>query len=72
MLHSIVLAASVGGAFVHPHPAPPADLPVAVYQQRRARLMAETGDCMAVIASQGEVNGTPLGIQSVHPLRGGH
>ena len=57
MLHSIVLAATVGGAFVHPHPAPPADLPVAVYQQRRARVMAEIGDCVAVIASQGEVNG---------------
>jgi Xaa-Pro aminopeptidase len=57
MLHSIVLAATVGAAFVHPHPAPPADLPVAVYQQRRARVMAEIGDCVAVIASQGEVNG---------------
>jgi Xaa-Pro aminopeptidase len=57
MLLSLVLAAGVGGAFVHPHPAPPADLPVAVYQQRRARVMAEIGDCAAVIASQGEVNG---------------
>jgi Xaa-Pro aminopeptidase len=57
MLHSIVLAATVGGAFVHPHPAPAAELPVAVYQQRRARVMAEIGDCVAVIASQGEVNG---------------
>jgi Xaa-Pro aminopeptidase len=57
MLHTLVLAATVGGAFVHPHPAPPADLPVTVYQQRRARVMAEIGDCAAVIASQGEVNG---------------
>jgi Xaa-Pro aminopeptidase len=57
MLLSLVLAATVGGSFVHPHPAPPADLPVAIYQQRRARVMAEIGDCVAVIASQGEVNG---------------
>jgi Xaa-Pro aminopeptidase len=57
MLLSLVLAATVGGSFVHPHPAPPADLPVAIYQQRRARVMAEIGDCAAVIASQGEVNG---------------
>src|SRR5476649_1612195 len=57
MLHSLVLAASLGGAFVHPNPAPAADLPVAIYQQRRARVMADIGDCIAVIASQGEVNG---------------
>jgi Xaa-Pro aminopeptidase len=57
MLHSLLLAATIGGGFVHPNPAPPADLPVAVYQQRRARVMAEIGDCIAVISSQGEVNG---------------
>jgi Xaa-Pro aminopeptidase len=57
MLYSLVLAATVGGAFVHPSSTPPADLPVAVYQQRRARVMAEIGDCIAVISSQGEVNG---------------
>jgi Xaa-Pro aminopeptidase len=57
MLYSLVLAATVGGAFVHPNPTPPAELPVTVYQQRRARVMAEIGDCIAVISSQGEVNG---------------
>jgi Xaa-Pro aminopeptidase len=57
MLHSLVLAAAIGGAFVHPNPVPPADLPVAVYEQRRARVLAELGDCVAIISSQGEVNG---------------
>ena len=44
-------------SFVHPNPAPPPELPVAVYQQRRARLLAQLGDCAALISSQGEVNG---------------
>jgi Xaa-Pro aminopeptidase len=57
MLHTLVLAATIGGAFVHSNPTPPADLPVAIYQQRRARLLAEIGDCVAIISSQGEVNG---------------
>src|SRR5271154_1760026 len=57
MLNSLVLAAAVGGGFVHPNPAPPADLPVAIYEQRRARVLGQLGDCVAVIASQGEVNG---------------
>jgi len=57
MLHSLVLAAAIGGTFVHPNPVPPADLPVAVYEQRRARVLAELGDCVAIISSQGEVNG---------------
>jgi len=57
MLHLLVLAASLGGNFVHPDPAPPADLPAAVYRQRRARVMSQLGGCAAVIASQGEVQG---------------
>lgn len=57
MLNSLVLAATIGGAFVHPNPTPPADLPVAIYEQRRARVLAQLGDCVAVISSQGEVNG---------------
>ena len=57
MLHSLVLAATIGGTFVHPTPLPPADLPVAIYEQRRARVLSELGNCVAIISSQGEVNG---------------
>ena len=57
MLAGIVLTAAVSGNFVHPAPTPPADLPVEIYQNRRARLMAALGGCMAVLSSQGEVSG---------------
>jgi Xaa-Pro aminopeptidase len=57
MLTMLALASALSGNFVHPQPAPPADLPVAVYQARRTRLMAELGDCVAVISSQGVVEG---------------
>jgi Xaa-Pro aminopeptidase len=57
MLDLLVLAAGLNGSFVHPNPAPPPELPVAVYQQRRARLLAQLGDCAALISSQGEVSG---------------
>ena len=57
MLTTLVLASALSGNFVHPQPLPPADLPVTVYQGRRARLLAELGDCMAVISSQGAVQG---------------
>jgi Xaa-Pro aminopeptidase len=57
MLNALLLAANLSGNFAHPNPTPPPELPVAVYQQRRGRLLAELGDCAAVISSQGEVNG---------------
>jgi hypothetical protein len=57
MLLALALTASVGTAFVHPNPTPPADLPVSIYQERRARLLAELGGCVAVISAQGEVSG---------------
>jgi Xaa-Pro aminopeptidase len=57
MLDLLVLAAGLNGSFVHPNPAPAPELPVAVYQQRRARLLAQLDDCVALISSQGEVNG---------------
>src|SRR5260221_1997521 len=57
MLTTLALASALSGNFVHPQPAPPADLPVAVYQGRRARMLAELGDCVAVISSQGVVQG---------------
>lgn len=56
MLAALALAASLNAPFVHPTPTPAADLPVAVYQQRRARLLKELGGCAAVISSQGEAN----------------
>src|SRR5882724_11153385 len=57
MLTTLALASALSGNFAHPHPVPPADLPVAVYQGRRARLLDELGDCVAVISSQGAVQG---------------
>jgi Xaa-Pro aminopeptidase len=57
MLTTLALASALSGNFVHPQPAPAADLPVAVYEGRRARLLAELGDCVAVISSQGAVEG---------------
>jgi len=54
MLTTFVLA--VGVAFVHPLPQPPAELPVTVYQQRRARLLTELGECAALISAQGTSN----------------
>jgi Xaa-Pro aminopeptidase len=57
MLESLVLAAALSGNFVHPNPTPPPDLPVAVYRERRERVLAALGGCTAVIASQGEVQG---------------
>jgi len=62
MLTTLALASALSGNFVHPQPAPPADLPVAVYQGRRARLLAELGDCVAVISSQGVVEGNHGGL----------
>ena len=56
MLTTLMLAAAAGG-FAHPNPTPPADLPPAVYRQRRARVMAELGGCVAVIASRGDMQG---------------
>jgi len=57
MLTLLILAAGISGGFVHPQPSPAADLPVTVYEHRRARLLSELGDCAALISSQGEVSG---------------
>jgi Xaa-Pro aminopeptidase len=57
MLSALIVTAAVAGGFVHPQPAPPADLPVDVYQARRARVLAELGGCIGVLSSQGEVSG---------------
>jgi Xaa-Pro aminopeptidase len=57
MLELIVLASALGGNFVHQNPTPPPDLPVAVYEHRRERVLAALDGCAAVIGSQGEVQG---------------
>jgi Xaa-Pro aminopeptidase len=57
MLSPLLLAAAVGGGFIHPQPTPSADLPVEVYQARRARVLEELDGCVGVLSSQGEVNG---------------
>jgi Xaa-Pro aminopeptidase len=57
MLSTLLLAATLSAGYQHPNPTPPAELPVAVYQQRRARVLAELGDCAAIISSQGQVAG---------------
>ena len=57
MLSALLLHAAVAGGFVHPQPSPPAQLPVEVYQARRARVLAELGGCIGVLSSQGEVSG---------------
>ena len=57
MLAAMILNAAIGTGFVHAVPSPPADIPVEVYQNRRARLMAALGGCLAVISAQGEVSG---------------
>jgi Xaa-Pro aminopeptidase len=54
---ALLVNAAAALSFVHPLPTPPADLPVALYQARRAQLMTALGNCATVISSQGEVNG---------------
>lgn len=50
-------AAAFGGGFTHPAPSPAADLPAAVYRERRDRVLKRLDGCIGVIASQGEVSG---------------
>jgi Xaa-Pro aminopeptidase len=50
-------AAALGASFAHPTPSPPADLPAAVYRERRDRVMKALGGCIGVVAAQGEVSG---------------
>ena len=57
MLSTILMAAALGGAFQHPSPNPPPELPPSVYRERRERVMKALDGCMAVIAAQGETSG---------------
>jgi Xaa-Pro aminopeptidase len=54
---SLIMAAALGAGFEHPNPTPPAELPVQVYQERRARVMKALDGCVGVLAAQGEVSG---------------
>jgi Xaa-Pro aminopeptidase len=57
MLSLVLTAAAVAGSFQHPTPTPPADLPAAVYRDRRERVMKSLDGCIGILASQGEVSG---------------
>jgi Xaa-Pro aminopeptidase len=57
MLSEFILSAALAKGFEHPQPAPPPELPVEIYQQRRARVMAELDGCVALISAQGVAQG---------------
>jgi Xaa-Pro aminopeptidase len=57
MIGLILAATALSAGFQHPTPTPPADLPVQVYQERRARVMKALDGCVGIIAAQGEVSG---------------
>ena len=57
MLTTLFAAAALAGGFQHPTPTPAADLPAAVYRERRDRVMQALGGCIGVIEAQGEVSG---------------
>jgi hypothetical protein len=54
----MLLALLLAAPFTHPSPQPPSELPVAIYQERREKVMRELGGCAAAIAAQGE----PVGV----------
>jgi len=57
VLAALILNAAMATTFVHPELTPPPGMPVEVYQNRRAKVIAALGGCVAVISSQGEVSG---------------
>ena len=57
MLTAVILSAALAANFVHPQPAPAADLPAATYRQRRERVMSSLEGCITVVGSQGETSG---------------
>lgn len=57
MLSLVLAAAAVAASFQHPTPTPPADLPAAVYRDRRERVMKALDGCIGILAAQGEVAG---------------
>ncbi len=57
MAFALLVSAAAALSFAHPVTAPAADLPIEVYQSRRAQVMAALEGCATVISSQGEVSG---------------
>jgi Xaa-Pro aminopeptidase len=57
MLSLVLTAAAVAASFQHPSPTPPADLPVAVYKDRRERVLKALDGCIGILAAQGDVSG---------------
>lgn len=57
MLSVLLLNAALTTSFLHAQPTPPPDLPVEIFQARRAKVMAALAGCTAMISSQGEVAG---------------
>lgn len=57
MLSLLIAGAALSGAFTHANPAPPAEIPVAAYRERRARVMKALDGCVGVLAAQGDVSG---------------
>jgi Xaa-Pro aminopeptidase len=57
MMETLFLGIALASGFVHPTPAPSPDLPVAVYKERRARVMKALNGCAALVASQGSASG---------------
>lgn len=57
MFSLLIASAALAGTFAHPTPTPPADLPVAVYRERRARVMKALDGCVGILSAQGEVSG---------------
>ena len=51
------IALLVAASFVHSHLEPPPELPVAVYQARRDKVLAELGGCAAILSAQGQAQG---------------
>jgi Xaa-Pro aminopeptidase len=57
MITILLAGAALAASFQHPIPTPPADLPVAVYRERRDKVMKALDGCIGILAAQGEVSG---------------
>ena len=57
MIETLFLSIALASNFAHPTPAPAPDLPVAVYKERRTRVMKALNGCAALIAAQGSESG---------------
>ena len=57
MISLVFAGAALAANFQHPTPTPPADLPAAVYRERRERVMRSLDGCIGILAAQGEVSG---------------